>query len=87
MSIYFKYLLDFLYDIKNNKINKFNKTRVYHDRIKKIENKLINTKRDSNNITKYKIFIKKLKNIIFEHDTSDIKSSDKGLNISSLPII
>ena len=86
-SIYFKDLLDFLYDIKNNKINKFNKTRVYNDRIKKIENKLINTKRDINNINKYKIFIKKLKNIIFEHDTSDIKkSSGKGLNISSLPI-
>ena len=87
-SIYFKDLLDFLYDIKYNKINTFNKTRVYNDRIKKIENKLINTKKDSNNINKYKIFIKKLKNIIFRHDTSDIKeSSGKGLNISSLPIL
>ena len=72
-SIYFKDLLDFLYYIKNNKISKFNKTRVYNDRIKKIENKLINTERDSNNINKYKIFIKKLKNIIGGHDTSDIK--------------
>ena len=45
-SIYFKDLLDFLYGIKNNKLNKFNKTRVYNDRIKKVENKLINTKRD-----------------------------------------
>ena len=87
-SIYFKDLLDFLYDIENNKINAFNKTRAYNGRIKKIENKFINTKRDSNNINKYKIFIKKLKNIIFGHDTSNIKkSSGKGLNISSLPIL
>ena len=73
-SIYFKDLLDFLSDIKNNKINKFSKARVYNDRIKKIENKLINRKRDSNNINKYKIFIKKLKNIISGHNTSDIKN-------------
>ena len=87
-SIYFKDLLDFLYDIKYDQINTFNKTRVYNDRIKKIENKLINTKKDSNNINKYKIFIKKLKNIIFRLDKSDIKeSSGKGLNISSLPIL
>ena len=87
-SIYFKDLLDFLYDIENNKINTFNKTRAYNGRIKKIENKFINTKRDSNNINKYKIFIKKLKNIKFGHDTSNIKkSSGKRLNISSLPIL
>ena len=53
--IYFRDLIDFLSDIKNNKIINFNKMKAYNDRIKGIENKLINTKRDSNNINKYKI--------------------------------
>ena len=63
----------------------------YKDRISEIENKLFNTEHNSKNVNFYKEYIKKLKEILLGHDTSDIKenkkSSGKGLNISYLPIL
>ena len=47
-SIYFRDLYNFLYDIKDNKINDFNKKGQYEKRIMNIENKLKNRKIKSN---------------------------------------
>ena len=94
--IRFNDLLRFLNDIKNGRINNSNIKKVYQDRIKKIEIKLMNTERMSDNINKYKKYINDLKDILFRRNTSkkekennkdsNKKSSGKGLT-SSLPII
>ena len=82
--IYFKDLLDFLSDIKNNKINNFNKKEEYEKKIINTENKLINRKiKSSANINLYIKYLNDLKNLLF----SDKKSSGKGLNITALPIL
>ena len=47
-SIYFRDLHNFLYYIKDNKINNFNKKGQYEKRIMNIENKLKNRKIKSN---------------------------------------
>ena len=44
-NIYFRDLLDFLSDIKNNKINNFNKEEEYKRRLVNTEDKLINRKK------------------------------------------
>ena len=82
-SIYFRDLHNFLYDIKDNKINNFNKKGQYEKRIMNIENKLKNRKIKSNTyIDLYIKYLNNFKKILF----SDKKSSGKGLNISYLPI-
>ena len=48
--------------------------KTYKDRISEIENKLFNTE-NSKIVNLYKEYIKKLKEILFEHDTSDIKEN------------
>ena len=95
-EIYFSDLISFLNAIKDGKINNSNKKKAYKDRIKKIEIKLMNTKKMSDNIKKYKIFINDLKDTLFRHNTSkkekenskdsNKKSSGKRLT-SSLPIL
>ena len=96
-KIYFEDIINFLNDIKDGKINNSNKKKAYKDRIGGIENKIINTKRDSINIKKYEMFISILKKILFERNTSkkeeennkdgNKKSSGEGLTISPLPIL
>ena len=82
--IYFKDLLDFLSDIKNNKINNFNKEKEYKKRIINTQNKLINRKIKSNtNINLYIKYLNDFKKILFR----DKKSAGKGLNISDLLIL
>ena len=93
---YFEDIINFLNDIKDGKINNSNKKKAYKDRIGWIENKIINTKRDSINIKIYKMFISILRKILFERNTSkkeeennkdgNKKSSGERLTISSLPI-
>ena len=55
--IYFSDLVKFLNDIKNGKINNSNIKKAYEDNIRDIEIKLLSTKRESNNVNKYKIFL------------------------------
>ena len=76
-GIYFRDLTEFLYDIKDGKISNFNKEREYEKRLKNTEKKL------ENKTKFYEQYINMLKEILF----SDKKSSGKGLNISSLPIL
>ena len=86
----------FLEDIKSGKIDNLNVKKAYNNRISRIENNLANAKKDSYGIRVYKKYINDLKNKIFRDDASDIekdnkdgnkRSSGKGLNISSLPIL
>ena len=42
--VYFSYINDFLYDIKNGKINIFNRQKKYDAKFRNIENKLANKK-------------------------------------------
>ena len=51
--------------------------------MKILKKKLANTKKYNNNIRRYRQYLNDLKKISF----SDSKSSGKGLNISSLPIL
>ena len=82
-EIYFRDLLNFLLDIKNYKINDFNRKEQYEKRIMNIENKLKNRKNYNANIQRYIKYLNYLKDILF----SNRKSSGKGLNISFLPIL
>ena len=80
---YFRDVNNFLYDIMNGKINDFNKEKKYEKRLKNIEKKLAN-RRESSEFTKlYEQVITALNNILF----SNKKSSERGLAISSLPIL
>ena len=60
-SMYFRDLHNFLYDIKDNKINNFNKKEQCEKRIMNIENKLKNRKIKSN--TYKDLYIKYLNNL------------------------
>ena len=82
-EIYFRDLINFLYDIKGGKINDFNKEREYEKRLKNIEYKIANKKRFSRNIRFYEQYINRFKRILF----GDKKLSGRGLTISSLPIL
>ena len=96
-KVFYDYDLSyFLEDIKSGKINNLNVQKAYNNRISRIENNLANAKKDSYGIRVYKKYINDLKNKIFRDDASDIekdnkdgnkRSSGKGLNISSLPIL
>ena len=82
--VHFRNLLDFLSDIKNGKINNFNKKEEYEKKFISTQNEIINRKAKSNIIMKIYIkYLNDLENILF----SDKKSSGKGLNISALPTL
>ena len=82
-DIYFRDLANFLYDIKDGKINDFNKKIEYEKRLKKIEKKLANKTEFSKFTRLYEKYINILKKKLFD----DKKLSGKGLNISSFPIL
>ena len=81
-KIYFRDLTDFLYDIKDGKINNFNNEREYEKRLKNTEIKLANRKKFSKFTGRYEQYINVLKRLLFTE-----KSSGRGLTISSLPIL
>ena len=82
--VHFRNILDFLSDIKNGKINNFNKKEEYEKKFISTQNEIINRKAKSNIIMKIYIkYLNDLENILF----SDKKSSGKGLNISALPTL
>ena len=81
-KIYFRDLIDFLYDIKDGKINNFNKEREYEKRLKNTEIKLVNRKKLSKSTGRYEHYINVLKRMLFTK-----KSSGRGLTISCLPIL
>ena len=75
-SIYFRDLYNFLYDIKDNKINDFNKKGQYEKTIMNIENKFKNRKIKSNtNIDLYIRYLNNLKKkyylVIKNHQAKD----------------
>ena len=82
-EIYFKDITNFLYDIKDKKINYLNKKREYEKKLKNIEYKIANKKKINRNIRLYEQYINTLKRILF----GDKKGSGRGLTISSLPIL
>ena len=82
-EVYFNDLNNFLYDIKDGKINNFNKEKEYEKKFEDIENKLANRKKYNKNIKLYEKYLNDLKNILF----SNKNSSGRGLTISSLPIL
>ena len=53
--------IDFLYDIKDGKINNFNKEREYEKRLKNTEIKLVNRKKLSKFTGRYEHYINVLK--------------------------
>ena len=82
-EVYFRDLNDFLHDIMDGKINDFNKKIEYEKRLKNTKKQLANKTKFSEFIKLYEQFITTLKRILF----SDKKSLDRGLTISSLPIL
>ena len=82
-EIYFRDVANFSYDIKDGKINNHNKEREYKKRLKNTEKKLANKTKFSRCTSLYEQYINRIQNILF----SNKKSSGKGLNISSLPIL
>ena len=82
-EIYFRDLANFLYDIKDGKINDFNKEIEYEKKLKNTEKMLANKTEFSKFTRLYEKYINMLKRILFD----DKKLSGKGLNISSLPIL
>ena len=82
-KIYFKDLINFLYDIKNGKIDDFNKERKYEKRLKDTKIKLAHRKKLSDFTRLYEQYINILKRELF----TPKKSLGRGLTISSLPIL
>ena len=82
-KIYFKDLINFLYDIKDRKIDDFNKEKEYNKRLKDTETKLANRTKFSDFTRLYEKYINVLKRELF----TPKKSLGKGLTISSLPIL
>ena len=80
---YFKDLTNFLNDIKNCKINDFNKEMKYEKRLKDTEINLANRAELSDSTRLYERYINILKRKIF----TPKKAFGKGLIISSLPIL
>ena len=81
-EIYVRDLTNILYDIKDGKINDFNKEREYEKRLKDTEIKLANSTKFSKFTRLYERYINVLKKRLFTK-----KSSGRGLTISSLPIL
>ena len=82
-SVYFRGITEFIYDIKDGKINNFNKKEEYEKRFWNTNVKLADKTKNSKNIRLYEKYLNNFKKILF----SDRKSSGKGLTISSLPIL
>ena len=82
-GVYFRYLFNFLNDIKNGKINNFNREKKYKEKFEDTENKLGNRKKYNKNIRIYEKYLIDLKKILF----TDRKSSGIGSVISYLPIL
>ena len=61
-EVYFRDLFNFLHDIKDNKINNFNKKEQYEKRFMNTENKLANRKKYNRNIRLYENYLNDLKN-------------------------
>ena len=80
--ISFKVLSNFLYDIKSNIINDSNKEEKYNNKLKYIEKKFANTKKNSYNIRLYRRYLNDLKKILFTK-----RSSGKGLASSFLSFL
>ena len=81
-EIYFRDLANFLEDVKLGNINDPNKEREYKKRLKNTEIKLANRTKFSKFTRLYEQYINMLKRILLTK-----KSSGKGLNVSSLPIL
>ena len=71
-KIYFKDLLNFLYDIKNDQINDFNKEIEYKKRLKDTEVKLAKRTKFSDYTRLYERYINMLKKELFTPKTSHI---------------
>ena len=82
-SVYFRGITEFIYDIKDGKINKFNKKEEYEKMFWNTNVKLVDKTKNSKNIRLYEKYLSNLRKILFD----DKKPSGKGLNISSLPIL
>ena len=74
--------LIFLNDIKNGKINNFNREIEYKKKFKNTEIKLENRIKYSKNIRIYEEYLNDLRKLLFTK-----KSLGRGLTISSLPIL
>ena len=64
-EISFRDITNFLYDIKDGKINNFNKESEYEKKIKNIKYKIENKKKFSRNVGLYEHYINRLKGILF----------------------
>ena len=82
-KIYFKDLINFLYDIKDGKIDDFNTEMKYEKRLKHTEIKLANRTELSDSTRLYEQYIIILKRELF----TPKKSLGRGLTISSFPIL
>ena len=71
-KIYFKDLINFLYDIKNDQINDFNKEIEYKKRLKDTEVKLAKRTKFSDYTRLYERYINMLKKELFTPKTSHI---------------
>ena len=74
--IYFSYLVTFLNDIKNGNINNLNIKKAYENKITNIEIELASTKRESNDINKYRKFVNILRNIVDKSEQKNNTSKD-----------
>ena len=72
-----------MYDIKDGKINSFNKKAEYKKGFWNTNIKLTDKTKNSKNIRLYEKYLNNVRKILFD----DKKPSGKGLNISSLPIL
>ena len=81
-EIYFIDIFNFLNDIKNGKINNFNREIEYKKKFKNTEIKLENRIKYSKNIRLYEEYLNDLRKLLFTK-----KSLGRGLTISSLPIL
>ena len=81
-EIYFIDIFSFLNDIKNGKIDNFNREIEYKKKFKNTEIKLENRIKYSKNIRLYEEYLNDLRKLLFTK-----KSLGRGLTISSLPIL
>ena len=82
-EVYFRDIFNFLHDIKNGKINDFNKNEEYRKKFWVANIKLSNKTKNSKNIRLYGKYLNSLRRILFDNK----RSSGRGLTFSSLPIL
>ena len=73
-EVYFNDLNNFLYNIKDSKINNSNKEKEYEEKFKDIKNKLANRKKYNKNIRLYEKYLNDLKKyylVIKSHQAKD----------------